>query len=65
MRGWGKGYVWVNCHNQGRYWSIGPQHTLFVPAPFLKIGKEVVVVDLPESAERTLAGSKTAIWDRL
>lgn len=65
MRGWGMGYVWVNGHNLGRYWSIGPQHTLFVPAPYLKLGKnEVIVLDLHEGAERTLAGSKTAIWDR-
>jgi len=64
MRGWGKGYVWVNGHNLGRYWSIGPQHALFVPAPFLKVGNnEVIVLDLHEGAERTLAGSKTAIWD--
>src|SRR5205085_2790400 len=31
MRSWGKGVVWVNGHNLGRYWSIGPQQTLYVP----------------------------------
>eukprot|EP00466_Bigelowiella_natans_P008939 jgi/Bigna1/87586/estExt_fgenesh1_pg.C_220034 len=35
MSGWGKGYVWVNSHNIGRYWSVGPQARLYVPAPFL------------------------------
>jgi beta-galactosidase len=25
----GKGFVWVNCHNLGRSWSIGPQQSLF------------------------------------
>lgn len=65
MRGWGKGYVWVNGHNLGRYWSVGPQHAIFVPAPYLKPGRnEVVVLDLHEGAERTLAGGKTQIWDR-
>jgi beta-galactosidase len=24
LRGWGKGNVWVNGHNLGRYWHIGP-----------------------------------------
>ncbi len=65
MRGWGKGYVWVNGHNLGRYWSVGPQHALFVPAPWLKTGvNEVVVLDLHEGAERALAGGKNQIWDR-
>ncbi|MGH9481338.1 MAG: beta-galactosidase, partial [Terriglobales bacterium] len=31
MRGWGKGYVWVNGHNLGRYWERGPQQTLYLP----------------------------------
>jgi antitoxin component HigA of HigAB toxin-antitoxin module len=31
-RGWGKGYVWLNGHNLGRYWRVGPQQTLFAPA---------------------------------
>ncbi len=65
MRGWGKGYVWVNGHNLGRHWSVGPQHALFVPAPWLKIGtNEVIVLELHEGAERTLAGGKNQIWDR-
>lgn len=45
MRGWGKGAVWVNGFNLGRYWeSKGPQHTLYVPAPVLVPGPNVVVV---------------------
>ncbi|MGZ3752494.1 MAG: glycoside hydrolase family 35 protein, partial [Mucilaginibacter sp.] len=31
MRNWEKGIVWINGHNLGRYWSIGPQQTLYVP----------------------------------
>jgi beta-galactosidase len=65
MRGWGKGYVWVNGYNLGRYWSAGPQHAIFVPAPYLKAGRnEVIVLDLHEGAERTLAGGKSQLWDR-
>jgi beta-galactosidase len=47
MTGWKKGVVWVNGHNLGRYWDIGPQKRLYCPAPFLKRGKnEVIVFDM-------------------
>ncbi len=47
MSGWKKGVVWVNGHNLGRYWEIGPQKRLYCPAPFLKQGRnEIVVFDL-------------------
>lgn len=64
LRGWGKGYVWVNGHNLGRHWSVGPQRSLFVPAPWLRVGEnEVIVLDLHAGGERTLAGGKMQIWD--
>jgi beta-galactosidase len=31
-----KGYIWVNGHLLGRYWNIGPQHSLFCPGVWLK-----------------------------
>lgn len=48
MLGFTKGYVWVNGHNLGRYWeTAGPQHTLYLPAPFLARGSnDVIVLDL-------------------
>ena len=36
--------VWVNGHNLGRYWWIGPQQTLYVPGVWLKTGKNDVTV---------------------
>lgn len=42
--GWGKGAVWVNGFNVGRYWSRGPQHTLFVPAELLRPGVNSIMV---------------------
>ncbi|XP_058801911.1 uncharacterized protein LOC131670377 [Phymastichus coffea] len=42
--GWGKGVIYINGHNLGRYWTIGPQITLYVPAAFLKSGKNNLVV---------------------
>ncbi|MBD0743968.1 beta-galactosidase [Streptomyces sp. CBMA152] len=47
MSGWTKGVVWVNGHNLGRYWSIGPQQRLYCPAPWLTVGRnEILVLDL-------------------
>lgn len=45
MSGWGKGIVFVNGENLGRYWPlVGPQVTLYVPAPLLKAGNNRVIV---------------------
>ena len=44
MSGWGKGIVFINGHNLGRYWSIGPQQTLYVPGCWLKKGKNRIVI---------------------
>jgi beta-galactosidase len=42
-----KGEVWLNGQPLGRVWNVGPQATLFVPAPWLKKGNnEIVVFDL-------------------
>ncbi len=63
MRGWGKGYVWVNGHNLGRYWKVGPQQSLFLPATWLNQGtNSVVVLDLDPGGRRTLQGVKDPIW---
>ena len=44
MRGWGKGHVWVNGHHLGRYWRIGPQQTLYLPAEWLRRGVNALLV---------------------
>lgn len=38
----GKGSVWLNGHNAGRYWKIGPQQSLWVPLSQLQPVNEVV-----------------------
>ncbi len=66
LRGWGKGTVWVNGHQLGRFWYIGPQQTLYVPGPWLRRGRnEVVVYDLVAPAHRTLAGLDHPILDEI
>lgn len=63
---WGKGVVWINGRNLGRYWNIGPTQTLYVPRPWLKEGRnEIVVLDLIGPTEPRLAGLSTPILDEL
>ncbi|CAH1790222.1 unnamed protein product [Owenia fusiformis] len=50
MQGWDKGNVFVNGFNLGRYWEIGPQQTLYIPAPLLKEGQnEIQVFELSKT----------------
>ncbi|MBR3433725.1 MAG: beta-galactosidase [Bacteroidaceae bacterium] len=54
---WGKGQVWVNGHAMGRFWSIGPQQTLYVPGCWLKKGKnEVIILDIVGPSEKVVWG---------
>jgi len=47
LSGWSKGIIWVNGFNIGRYWKVGPQQTLYIPAPLLRQGdNEIVVFDI-------------------
>ncbi|GAB3572987.1 beta-galactosidase [Leifsonia lichenia] len=41
---WGKGVVWINGFCLGRYWSRGPQYTLYVPAPILAAGRNRILL---------------------
>ncbi len=42
--GFGKGCVFVNGFNLGRFWEIGPQKRLYIPGPLLKKGKNEIVL---------------------
>ena len=60
MSAFKKGYVWVNGRNLGRYWYVGPQQRLYCPAPWLKKGRnEVVVLDLHQQQAATIKGVTT------
>ncbi len=66
MRRWGKGVVWINGHNLGKYWSIGPQQTLYVPAEWLKKGvNEVVVLELLKPETNAISALNKPILDQL
>ena len=62
----GKGQVYVNGHAIGRFWSIGPQQTLYVPGCWLKKGKnEVIVLDVVGPKQPTIMGQTTPELDKL
>lgn len=68
MRGWNKGFVWVNGHNLGRFWKIGPQQTLYLPGVWLKKGANQIVVldDGPDaSVVPTVGGLDKPILDSI
>jgi len=50
--GWGKGVAWINGFNLGRYWTRGPQQTLYVPRGVVRAGRnELIVLELESAAE--------------
>ncbi|AOM79440.1 glycoside hydrolase family 35 protein [Pedobacter steynii] len=66
MQKWGKGMVWVNGKNLGKYWEIGPQQTLYLPAEWLKKGEnEIVVLELYKPEQTTLSGLARPILDQI
>jgi hypothetical protein len=53
----GKGVIWINGHNLGRYWSVGPQQTLYVPGVWLNRGvNHIVVFDMLPTARDSVQG---------
>ncbi|XP_072449239.1 beta-galactosidase-1-like protein 2 [Chiloscyllium punctatum] len=54
LKGWTKGVVFVNGMNLGRYWEIGPQQTLYLPAPWLQHGSNEIVIFEESKAGRTV-----------
>ena len=60
-----KGEVWVNQRPLGRFWSIGPQHALYLPAPWIKAGpNEIIFFDLLSDPADALKTSEKPIFDR-
>ena len=53
LDGWTKGNAFINGFNLGRYWSRGPQRTLYVPGPLIRAGSnELAILELQGSATR-------------
>lgn len=70
-RGVNKGEVWVNKQPLGRFWSIGPQYTLFTPGPWLNQGRNDIIffdllgtpADVLKSVIKPMFGPATAQRD--
>lgn len=63
---WGKGLVYVNGHALGRIWRIGPQQTLYCPAPWLKKGvNEIIILDVIGPQQSSVSGQDTPEIDLL
>ncbi len=66
MESWGKGMVWVNGKAMGRFWEVGPQHTLYMPGCWLKEGEnEIIVLDVKGPSKASVEGLKKPIIDML
>lgn len=42
--GFGKGCAFLNGFHLGRFWDIGPQKRLYIPAPLLRQGENTIVI---------------------
>lgn len=63
---WTKGIVLINGFNVGRYWSIGPQQTLYIPKPLLRQGSnEVIIFELEKAAEKVSFISRPILNTRI
>jgi beta-galactosidase len=52
-----KGQLWINGHALGRFWNVGPQKTLYLPGPWLKPGRnELIVFDIGSAPFRSVEG---------
>lgn len=67
MRGFGRGMVWLNGRNLGRYWHIGPPRTIFIPGCWMHTDQEneLVVLELESDNPPVKIGtSSKALWER-
>lgn len=66
MRGLHKGQLWLGTHNLGRFWSIGPVHTLYAPAPWMQAGaNRIVAFDLTGDATDRLTTVKAPVYGKI
>ena len=61
----GKGVVWINGYALGRFWNVGPQQTLYVPAPYLRTGTNEIIVFTLAGKGLRLRGLREPILDEM
>lgn len=66
MRNFGKGIVFINGKNLGRYWSkAGPQQTLYIPGVWLKKGKNLIQIFEQIKSPNSVSSIDHPILDQL
>ena len=59
---YGKGCIFINGFNIGRYWNVGPIQYLYVPSGFLKKENEIVIFETENVAIDTIEFSDKPIF---
>jgi beta-galactosidase len=55
-----KGILWINGHNLGRFWNIGPQKRLYCPKSWIREGlNEIMILDLHLTEPKPVLGMKS------
>jgi hypothetical protein len=64
LPGWTKGVIWVNGNNLGRFWTIGPQQSYYLPGVYMQeSGNVVQILNLePTGQEGTVSGVTDRTW---
>lgn len=67
MEAWGKGIIFINGINIGRYWQVGPQQTLYIPGVWLKKGENKITIfeQLNETVQSEVSTVKRPVLMKL
>jgi len=67
MEKWGKGIIFINGINIGRYWHVGPQQTLYIPGVYLKKGQNNIVIfeQQHDHLQTAVATTKQPVLEKL
>lgn len=67
MSDWGKGIIFVNGKNLGRYWNVGPQQTLYLPGVWLKKGLNEILIfeQINDCIKTEVRTNKTPVLNQL
>lgn len=64
-RAFGRGMIWINGRNLGRYWKVGPPQAIFLPGCWMKTDgdNEIIVLEMDATTvPDRLPTSATALW---
>lgn len=63
MKGFTRGYVFVNGFNLGRYWNIGPQKALYLPGALLKEENEIIIFETEKYSAHNVTVRVEPVFD--